>query len=325
MPANLTPEYKRAEERFRSAKSSEEKLAALEEMLRVMPKHKGTDGLQADIKARIAKLRKQPASKAGHSTFSHMIPREGAGQVAVVGPTNTGKSSLVAAVTHATPAVGDYPFTTREATPGMMRFEDIAFQVVDLPPLSDQHVDAWVFDLIRAADLVWVVLDGRYPLEGLDDTVRLLGARTLTLQPACGEPAAGGGEGTKRALVVLTGADRPDVTESVDVVDELFGHRWPLVPVSTTAATGLDLLGRRTFEALQIIRVYAKQPGKPPDREAPFTLRRGATVADLALRIHKDLLANLKFARVWGTHVFDGQTVTRDHLLYEGDVIEIHE
>jgi len=329
VPANLTPEYKRAEERLRAAKDPEEKLAALEEMLRVMPKHKGTDGLQADIKARIAKLRKQPASKAGRSTFSHMIPREGAGQVALVGPPNTGKSALVTALTHATPAVADYPFTTREATPGMMPFEDIAVQLVDLPPLSDQHIDPWVFDLIRAADLLWVVLDGRYPLEGMDDTLRLLGQRNIDVEPACGGGAAAvtatTGRLVKRALVVLTGADRAEVADAVDAVDDLFGHRWPLVPVSATARTGLDRLERRTFDALGIIRLYAKQPGKPPDRDKPFTLPRGATVADLAARIHKDLLVNMKFARVWGAHVFDGQTVQRDHVLYEGDVIEIHE
>ncbi len=325
MPANLTPEYKRAEERFRTAKSPEEKLAALEEMLRVMPKHKGTDGLQADIKARIAKLRKQPASKAGRSTFSHMVPREGAGQVALVGPPNSGKSSLVTALTHATPAVADYPFTTRDATPGMMRFEDILFQLVDLPPLSDQHIDAWVFDVIRGADLLWVVLDGRYALEGMDDIVRLLGQRAVVLQPACQEGAGAGLGAVKRALVLLTGVDRPEAAESVNVIDDLFGHRWPLVPVSIFTPSSLVLLGRRTFEALEIIRVYTKQPGKPPDRDKPFTLPRGATVADLALRIHKDLLASMKFARVWGSQVFDGQTVQREHVLFEGDVVEIHE
>ncbi len=326
MPANLTPEYKRAEERFRAAKAPDEKLAALEEMLRVMPKHKGTDGLQADIKARIAKLRKAPAAKAGHSTFSHMVPREGAGQVALIGPPNTGKSSLVAALTHATPAVADYPFTTREATPGMMAFEDIAFQLVDLPALSEEHVDAWVFDLVRSADLLWVVLDGRYALEGMDTTERLLAARHIRLVPDSesrvdipGEPVG------MPALVLLTGADRPEVAESIGIVDELLGHRWPLIAVSPFQPSSLVLLGRRTYDALRIIRVYTKQPGKPPDRRKPFTVPRGATVAELAARIHKDLLASMKFARVWGPHVFDGQTVQRDHVLTEGDVVEIHE
>ncbi len=336
MPANLTPEYRRAEERLRAAKSPEEKLDALEEMLRVMPKHKGTDGLQADIKARIAKLKKQPATKAARSTFSHMVPREGAGQVVLVGPPNTGKSALVTAFTHATPAVADYPFTTREPTPGMMRFEDVAIQLVDLPPLSDQHVDPWLFDLIRTADLLWLVLDGRYPLEGFDDVVRLLSARNVGILPACPErhrracgdqpeQAEGGGRITKAALVVLTGCDRPGIDESLPIVDELFDHRWPLAAVSTTVGTGLDDLRRRTFAALNVIRVYTKQPGKPADRRTPFTLPRGATIADLAARIHKDLLSNMKFARVWGANVFDGQTVQRDHVLGEGDVVEIHE
>ncbi len=326
MPANLTPEYKRAEERFRAAKSPEERLAALEEMLRVMPKHKGTDGLQADIKARIAKLRKQPTVKAGRSTFSHMVPREGAGQVALVGPPNSGKSSLVTALTHATPAVAEYPFTTRDVTPGMMRFEDIAFQLLDLPPLSDEHVDPWLFDLVRAADLVWMVLDGRYALEGIDDVTRLLGERAIVLQPASGPGVGAAAPGAvKPALVLLAGVDRPEAAESVEIVDDLLGHRWPILPVSILQPSTLVLLGRRTFDALDIIRVYTKQPGKPPDRDRPFTLPRGATVADLAERIHKDLLASMKFARVWGRAAFDGQTVQRDHVLAEGDVVEIHE
>src|SRR5512134_1728675 len=174
MPANLTPEYKRAEERFRAAKTPQDKLAALEEMLRVIPKHKGTDGLQGDLKARIAKLRKLPAKTAGKASFTHMVPREGAGQVVLVGPPNSGKSSLVAALTRATPEVADYPFTTREATPGMMPFENVAFQLVDLPPLSSVHVEPWLFDLVRHADLAWVVLDGRDPLDAFEDVQGLL-------------------------------------------------------------------------------------------------------------------------------------------------------
>ncbi len=325
MPANLTPEYKRAEERFRAARTPDEKLAALEEMLRVMPKHKGTDGLQADIKARIAKLRNQPAVKAGKSTFTHMVTREGAGQVVLVGPPNAGKSALVAALTHARPEVGDYAFTTREATPGMMRFENVSVQLVDLPPLSDQHVEPWVFDLVRGADLCWLVVDGRWAIEGMAETLRLLAERHIGLRPA-GEPCAPAGEErvAKAALLVVTGADRDEVAEAVDTIDELLERRWPPSAVSTLNGAGLDALRRRTFEALQIIRVYTKQPGKAAD-DTPFALPRGATVADLAERIHKDLLAHMKFARAWGAGVFDGQTVHRDHVLSDGDVVEIHE
>jgi ribosome-interacting GTPase 1 len=328
MPANLTPEYKRAEERLRAAKNPAEKLEALEEMLRVMPKHKGTDGLQADIKARIAKLKAQPASKVGKSSFTHMVTREGAGQVALVGPPNAGKSALVAALTHAEPEVADYPFTTREAIPGMMRFENIAIQLVDLPPLSDQHVEPWVFDIVRCADLCWLVVDGRWALEGIADTERLLEARHVTLRPAGQGPAPIQDERAvpKDALLVVTNLDRRDVGDAIDAIDDLLERRWPLCAVSTIAGTGLESLRQRTFHALDIIRVHTKQPGKPPDLTGtPFTLPRGSTVADLAARIHKDLLAHMKFARAWGKNVFDGQTVHRDHVLADGDVVEIHE
>jgi ribosome-interacting GTPase 1 len=327
MPANLTPEYKRAEERFRSAKSPEERLDALEEMLRVVPKHKGTDGLQADLKARISKLRKQPSSRAGKSTFSHLIPREGAGQVALVGPPNAGKSALVAALTRAMPEVADYPFTTREATPGMMRFESVAIQLVDLPALSPQHVEPWVFDLVRLADLCWIVVDGRWPIEGLDETVTILSGRHIGLRPAGEELAVRDLERVVRpALLIVTGIDRPEVGGSLDAVDELLERRWPICGVSTVSRAGLDALPGRTFAALDVIRVYTKQPGKPADpRSTPFTLPRGATVEDLAVRIHKDLRANMTFARAWGANVFDGQTVHRDHVLTDGDIVEIHE
>jgi small GTP-binding protein len=312
MPANLTPDYHRAEDLFRQAKTLEDKIDALEEMLRVVPKHKGTDGLQADIKARIAKLRKQPVSKAGKAVHSHLIPREGAGQVALVGPPNTGKSSLVAALTHAKPAIAEYPFTTREATPGMMRFEDIAFQLVDLPPLNEEHVEPWVFDMARRADLLWIVVTVENAVDGLEQTRRILQAKGIDI------------EAVKRALVVATGIDREGAEEDVAIVDELLEHRWPLTPVSVVTHRGIDELARRTFAALDIVRVYTKQPGKPADRAAPFTLPRGATVGDLAARVHKDLAASMKHARVWGPSAFDGQVVHADHALVEGDVVEIH-
>ena len=325
MPANLSPEFHRAEERLRTSRSPEEKIAALEEMLRVIPKHKGTDHMQADLKSRIAKVRKEAGKKGGKGGFSYIVPREGAGQVAIVGPPNTGKSSLVRALTHATPAVGEYPFTTREPVPGMMRFEDIAFQLVDLPPVSEQHAEVWVFDLIRYADLLWIVVDGERAIEGLDEARQVLQRRNIGVYPPGTTPTYLNAAVEKKALVVLTKLDRPGVAGEVPVVEELLESRWRVAAVSSLDGAGLEAIKQTTFEAFDIIRVYTKQPGKPRDLSAPFALARGATIGDLAERIHKDLLGTMKFARVWGKSAFDGQSVQKEHVLAEGDIVEIHE
>jgi ribosome-interacting GTPase 1 len=325
MPANLTPEYRAADARFREAVTTEEKIAALEEMLRVVPKHKGTEKLQADLRSRLSKLRREPhhGPAKGHS---HRIPHEGAGQVALVGCPNAGKSSLVTALTHATPTVAPYPMTTREATPGMMPYEDIAFQLVDLPPLCQEHVEPWVYDLVRAADLTWLVVSIDRPIVGLEVVLELLGTRGIELYPAGAEPpvASRPGWAVKPAMLVVTGMDRAGAAGDLDALRELLEVPWPIVPVSSVARTGLEDLARRTFEALGVMRIYTKEPGKDADRARPFTLPVGATVAELARTIHNDVAATMKYARVWGRSGFPGQSVGEAHVLMEGDVVEIH-
>jgi ribosome-interacting GTPase 1 len=194
----------------------------------------------------------------------------------------------------------------------MMRFEDIAFQLIDLPPLNEEHVEPWVFDIVRRADLLWIVVTVENAVDGLELTRRILAAKGIDI------------EAVKRALVVTTGIDREGGEEDVAIVDELLDHRWPLTPVSVVTQRGIEELGRRTFTALGIVRAYTKQPGKPADHAAPFTLPRGATVGDLAARVHQDLAASMKHARIWGPSAFDGQVVHADHVLVEGDVVEIH-
>jgi uncharacterized protein len=340
MPANLTPVYREAEAAYKAAVTREEKLASLEEMLRVIPKHKGTEKLQADLRSRIAKLKREPAKKggAGRGT-SHRIPAEGAGQVVLIGPPNSGKSSLVCRLTKAQPPVAEYPMTTREATPGMMPFGDIAFQLVDLPPLCDEHVENWVYDIIRGADLAWVVLPIDDPPGGLEVVERLLRARAIELVPVQVTPVADAAEddnghddpadgrrpGWTRlaAFLVVTGMDRPGAVEDLEVATELLGGGWPVVGVSAVTGAGLGRLGDHTFDALDVIRVYTKEPGHEADRERPFTLPRGATVEALARAIHGDIAEGLKSARIWGPSAFDGQRVRGDHVLADGDVVEL--
>ncbi len=326
MTTNAGPEYRAAEARFREAVTPEEKLAALEDMLRLVPKHKGTEKLCADLKSRISKLRQAPARKGASRGPSHRIVHEGAGQVALVGPPNSGKSTLVSRLTNASPEVAPYPMTTLQATPGMMPFEDIAFQLVDLPPLCVEHVEPWVYDIARGADLMWLVLSLDGALDGLDDLLALLAAKAIAPLPAgrAGPADRRPGWIYKPGLLVITGMDDEGAPGDLLALDELLEGTWPMVGVSGLTGAGKDELGARTFDALDIIRVYSKEPGKPADLGRPFTLPRGATVDDLASKIHKEVAAALKYARVWGPSVHDGQSVHGGHVLREGDVVELH-
>jgi ribosome-interacting GTPase 1 len=326
MPTNVTPAYRKAEARYRAAVTREEKLAALEEMLRVVPKHKGTEKLCGDLRSRISKLKQEPKPQKGSRGPSHKIPSGGAGQIALVGPPNSGKSTLVANLTNADPDVAPYPLSTLKPTPGMMPYEDIAFQLIDLPPICHEHVEPWAYDLIRAADLVWLVLSIAHPLVGFEETVELLGTKAIGLVPWRGpgpaEPRPGWSY--KDSVMIVTGMDLPDALGDLGAFQELLGGGWSFVPVSGTTGEGLDALARTTFDALDIIRVYSKEPGHDADMAQPFTLPRAATVDDLAEKIHKDVAAELKYARIWGPSAHDGQSVKGGHVLEEGDIVELH-
>jgi ribosome-interacting GTPase 1 len=232
----------------------------------------------------------------------------------------------VALLTHAKPEVASYPLTTREAMPGMMPHEDVAFQLVDLPPLCEEHIEPWVYDVVRGGDLAWLVVSIERPLVGVELVLRLLDEKAIGLHPAGTAAPTGIRPGWlyKETLLVVTGMDQGGAEGDLEALRELLETRWPTVPVSTVAETGLEELGQRTYEALDIIRIYTKEPGKEADLARPFTLRRESTIGDLARLIHKDIAAGLKFARIWGPNVFDGQSVKDAHVLEEGDVIEIH-
>lgn len=328
MSTNAGPVYREAEARFRAAVTREEKLAALEEMLRVVPKHKGTEKLCADLRSRISRLKQEPRKKGGSRGPSHRIIHEGAGQIALVGAPNAGKSTLVSALTHAKPDVAPYPMTTHQATPGMMDHQDVTFQLVDLPPLCHEHVEPWVYDIVRGADLIWLVLSVEHPLVGYDLSLELLRSKAIELVPRGAPPPdePRPGWSYKNAILVMTGMDLPGASDDLQVFHDLLDPPWPGPTVSVSGTTGMGFaeLGETTFQALDILRVYSKEPGKDPDRARPFTLPRGATVADLATAIHKEIADQLKHARVWGPSAHDGQVVHGGHVLMEGDVVEIH-
>jgi uncharacterized protein len=328
MPANLTPQYLDADKRFRQAKNAAEKISALEDMLALIPKHKGTEKMQADLKRRLSKAREeaQKKGKAGARGNTYHVPREGAGQVVLVGPPNSGKSTLLAGLTNAIPEVGDYPFTTRKPLPGMMDFENVKIQLVDLPPIAPEWTEGWVYALIRNADLVLVLVDlaSEDVFEQVEQIRSHLAAHKIRLMRQASDESPDGGEITKRALLVGNKEEIEEAKERGAFLDELYAADFPVLTISAAAGSNLETVRRALYDGLGVLRVYTKSPGKKPEHDAPFVLKQGSTILDVAESVHKDIASSLKFARVWGEDTFDGQRVTRDYVVQDGDVIELH-
>jgi len=326
MPANLTPQYLEADRRFKAAKTIEEKVAALEEMLAVIPKHKGTEHLQGDLKRRLAKLRAEAEqARRRRGGFSVSVNREGAGQVVLVGPPNAGKSALVKCLTNAQPEVGEYPFTTRRPIAGMMQFINIQIQLVDLPAISDEYMEPWVPSLVRPADLALLVVDVASPslLDDVERVIAILGRSKVALVSP-GSPPPPLGWANVETLLLANKADAPSAEAALEILRSHYGSRFPAHGVSAQTGVGLEPLRRMIYDGLGIIRVYSKPPGKEPSMQSPVVLPRGSTIVEMAAAIHKDFARQLKFARVWGGTKFSGQRVQRDYVVQEGDIIELH-
>lgn len=325
MPANLPPPYFEAEKRYREAKTPEAKIEALEEMLTIMPKHKGTDKLRADLRRKIAKFKSEAQQKkgAGRKGVTYTIDKEGAAQVMVVGAPNVGKSSLVGVLSNASPEVAEFPHTTWKPTPGMVPYENIQFQLIDTPPITTSYVDPWMADLIRRADMVVILVDLKAdPLQQMEDTLAVLQELRVFPEGQPLPPDLPKKPFLKKMMVVVNKVDTEADVEDFAAFQELSHCQMPCVAVSTASGRGLHTLLDTLFALSEVIRVYTKAPGKEPDKSAPFVLPKKSTLQDLAEKIHKDFVAKLKFARIWGKAVFDGQMVQKDYELQDGDVVE---
>jgi ribosome-interacting GTPase 1 len=325
MPANLTPEYYKAERWFREATTADEKILALEQMLRVIPKHKGTDHMRADLRRKLSKLKEAPTKKAGgkHADIFH-IPRSGAGQVVLLGTPNCGKSSIVAALTNAKVNVANFPFATGAPVPGMVKFEDVPIQLVDMPPITADYSAPGQVGTYRNCDVIAICIDLSADVkEQLKICLAFLESRNLLLD---GETPAFDGQGNllaKKTFCICTKSDiaKPDAIETLKISCE---YDFEFIEISIETSVGIDKLSEKFFSLLNIIRIYSKPPGKKPDMTEPFTLPAGATVMDMATAIHRELAEKLKFARIWGTGVYDGQNTQRNHVLNDKDIIELH-
>jgi ribosome-interacting GTPase 1 len=327
MPANLPPQYKEAEERYRQAKTTPEKILALEEMLAIIPHHKGTDKLIGQLRKRLSQHKEETQRRASTSRQADpfMIKKEGAAQVGLIGLPNCGKSQILASITNALPLIADYPYTTRIPLPGMMKFENIQIQMLDTPPLMDEFAESGLFNLIRNTDALAVVLDLAEDCGAqMDLILEELNRHRIRILKKGEEKKQEVGWFYKRALFVGNKADLKEAQENCRHLLNQCSKAYPVLCISAKEILNLEELKKEVFGIVDLVRAYTKAPGKNPDLNDPVILPKGSKVLDFASQIHKDFVQKLRFARIWGKEKYDGQMVQRDYLLQDGDVIELH-
>lgn len=327
MPTNLPPEYFRADQKFREAESVPAKIEALEEMMSTIPKHKGTDKLRAELRRKISKLKEDQQKKksAGKHESEFHIEKEGAGRVILVGSANVGKSSILAALTHATPQISVAPFSTWTPLPGMMMIDDVQIQLIDTPPLRNEQSQPELFDLIRNADLILIVVDLQAtPFQQLEDSLKLLNEHKIIPKQREQETNDERRVQFIPMLVVVNKDDDDHSDGDFNVFKELLETKLPLIPISVTNQRNFENLKKKIFETLELIRIYSKPPGKDADLTKPFVVKKNTTLEEFAGKVHHDFQQKLKTARVWGKNVFDGQMVGKDHILHDKDIVELH-
>ncbi len=331
MPANLPPQYYELEREFKAESDPSEKLRLAKELLAMMPKHKGTDKLQADLKAKISKLREQVeggAQKKGgarQTAAPDSITKEGAGLAILIGPPNSGKSSLLDALTNSKPLIADYPYTTREPMTGMMPYETIQIQLLDTPPISDESQESYLPSLIRQGDLIIMVVDVCNP--GFEQRVKLifdwLEEKRIKLVPSIPEKLEDTLNVYKRTIFAGHKFLDEGGAEGIERLKQTY-PAFKIVPTSILDDTAMENFKQEIYRSLNIMRVYTKPVGKDPDFNDPIILKVGGTVEEAAFALHKDFARKLQFAKIWGQGKFEGQRVKNTYVLSDGDIIEFH-
>ncbi len=267
MPVNATSEYYRAESHYLAAKTRDEKILALEEMIRTAPKHKGAEALLSQLKQRLAKLKSQSESKSARKSIN--IPKEADAQICILGLTQSGKSALLRKLTNAKPKISEQPYTTTKPEVGVADYLGVKFQLIEIPSSFRREF--------------------------------------MSIAQNCD-------------AVVLMARNESDREEMKSIMEQ-FRVRKPHCFVALD--DDAEKTKSRIWNALNLIKVYTKEPGKKPEKK-PMVLKAGSTVGDAVADIHKDFLKFFRFARVWGSTKFPGEKVGLEHKLKDDDVMEIH-
>jgi hypothetical protein len=300
MSTNQGPEYFGAEKKYQQAQTLNEKIYWLGEMIRNFKKHKGSENMLANIKQRLAKLveKGEKAKKTGKTT-KKSIRKEGF-QCVLVGPTNTGKSSLLSALTNARPKISSYQFTTKEPEVGTMDYEGVKAQIVDIPSTGSENFD---IGIIHTADAILFVIDSLEQLKPLEELTK----------------AAVG-----KKLVVFNKLDTKTEEELRKLDATIKSKKINGTVISAVFGTNIEEIKKKIFSMMDIVRVYTKEPGKIPSNQ-PIVLDKNSTVKDAAEKIAKGFSSKIVETRISGpSSKFANQKVGLSHIVKDKDIVEFH-
>ncbi len=304
MPANLPPQFFELQRKLNQTKDIQEKIEILQEMLAICPKHKGTERVQEEIKKKIAKLKRVQPKKIKREEI-YFVKKEGAGQVLILGPPNSGKTSLTNALCDTNFKVGDYPFTTQLPTPGMLKYENILIQIVDTPPLTGDFKPGWLKNLAKQADSILVLVDlENNPENQLKEIKQILNDWKIEKE---------------KILIAGNKIDLEKGRENFEKIKKDF----EILGISTKEKIKVEELKRKIFESLKIIRVYPKEPKKEVDFENPFILKRGTKLIDFVKEINEEWVKRFKGAKLYEKNSRNFKIVGRDYILNDEDIVEI--
>jgi len=302
MPINAHPEYLNAEKEYHEAENDEQRLSALEKMMKFMPKHKGAESLRKNIRTRYKKL-KQDISKSKKSKAGKKGIKKEELQAALIGLTNSGKSSILKSITNAYPKIASYGFTTKEPEVGTLNYQKINIQIIDLPPIASENFDKGI---LNSADTILIVAEKLHEIQSILESIKT----PLTKE--------------KPKIIIFNKIDLYDDSTKRKISETLKSKKYNFVLTSTITDEGVEDLKEKILKSFNIIKIYTRHPGKKEKLDGvPVILPPNSTLEDVAEKILHGYSKKVKYAKITGpSSKFSGQQVGLKHIVKDKDIVE---
>ena len=302
MPINASPEYLKAEQEYQQAGSDEDRILALEKMLKTMPTHKSAENLRKNIRTRYKKLRQEIAKSRKLKKSLKKGIKKGEMQAVLIGLTNSGKSSILKTLTNTNPKIASYGFTTKEPEIGILNYQGCSIQIIDMPPIASENFDK---SIVNNTDVLLIVVEKTHEIKTILDFIKNL-------------------KENKKEIVIFNKTDLYDEETKRKIYETLRSKKYNFVLTSTLTNTGVNELKEKIFNSFNVLRIYTKHPGKEKNKEdIPVIMPPNSTLEDVAEKILHGYSKKVKYAKIWGpSSKFPGQQIGLKHIVKDKDIVE---